>query len=203
MNQQPADDRITQAAWAQRVETLNKLREDFPRNVIGKLPKGGVNLDFVGHAAVTDRLLSVDTEWTWEPVVVDERGAPALDREGNLWIRLTVCGVTRYGVGDGASMKVRVGDAIRNAAMRFGVALSLWTRDELESSVHDEKPAAPAPTPTPPPAPWGQHVPTVRPSTTTTSAKSLAQKEDAHEPKSWTAEEIAKAREAAKQKRGR
>ena len=30
-------------------------------------------------------------------------------------------------------MKERIGDAIRNAAMRFGVALDLWSKEELES----------------------------------------------------------------------
>jgi hypothetical protein len=136
-----------------------ELRKPFPDGVVGALPKpykkespkgncqvcGGyhglpaAHLDFVGHAAVTDRLLSVDPTWTWEPMGFDAQGLPALDREGNLWIRLTVCGVTRIGVGDGASMKEKIGDALRNAAMRFGVALALWTKDELESGVHETK----------------------------------------------------------------
>lgn len=114
-------------------EQAQALRKPFPREVIGKLPKGGAQLDYVGHAAVTDRLLSVDPEWRWEPVATDEHGNPLRDSEGNLWIRLTIAGVTRLGVGDGKTMKERIGDAIRNAAMRFGVALDLWTKDELES----------------------------------------------------------------------
>jgi hypothetical protein len=133
---------------------LERLRAPFPPEVVGILPKPykadspkgqcnvcngyhglpAVHLDYVGHAAVTDRLLSVDPAWSWEPVATDQYGSPALDKDGNLWIRLTVCGVTRPGVGDGKSMKERVGDAIRNSAMRFGVALDLWTKDELESS---------------------------------------------------------------------
>lgn len=111
-------------------EAAAELRKPFDAKQIGKLPKGGVLLDFVGHAAVTDRLLQVDPEWSWEPFAVDERGLPALDAEGNLWIRLTICGVTRIGVGDGKT-KERIGDAIRNAAMRFGVALDLWSREDL------------------------------------------------------------------------
>ena len=97
-----------------------------------------VDLDYVGHATTTDRLLSVDPTWTWEPVALDQQGAPALDKEGNLWIRLTVCGVTRLGCGDGPEMKQRIGDALRNAAMRFGVALDLWSKAELESHVEEE-----------------------------------------------------------------
>ena len=63
-----------------------------------------------------------------------------------MWIRLTVCGVTRLGYGDaqgksgGNAMKERIGDALRNAAMRFGAALDLWHKGEL----HIEEEAAPA-----------------------------------------------------------
>lgn len=129
----------------------SELRKPFPKEAVGVLPKpykkdspkgkcpecGGwhglpaVHLDYVGHAAVTDRLLKVDPEWSWEPMGVDQFGLPALDQAGNLWIRLTVAGMTRIGVGDGMSMKERIGDAIRNAAMRFGVALDLWSKEEI------------------------------------------------------------------------
>ena len=112
---------------------LEALRKPFPKAVIGKLPKQGTMLDYVGHAAVTDRLLTVDPHWSWEPVAWDEQGLPLYDRAGGLWIRLTVCGMTRLGYGDGPDPKQRIGDAIRNAAMRFGVALDLWTKGELES----------------------------------------------------------------------
>lgn len=114
-----------------------ELRKPFPRDVIGKLPKGGAQLDYVGHAAVTDRLLAIDPTWNWEPFAIDPAtGLPAMQAK-HLWIRLTVCGVTRIGVGDGASLKECIGDAIRNAAMRFGVALDLWSKDELEQTRGD------------------------------------------------------------------
>ena len=105
------------------------------------------HLDYVGHAAVTDRLLSVDPEWSWEPFALDPNGLPALDARGNLWIRLTVCGVTRPGVGDGFSLKEVIGDAIRNAAMRFGVALDLWGKEELEQAHGPAHQQPPQPTP--------------------------------------------------------
>ena len=113
-------------------EKAAELRKEFPKSAIGKLPKGGALLDYVGHAAVTDRLLAVDPEWTWEPFATDAMGLPLEDRAGNLWIRLTVCGVTRIGVGDGKTAKEKIGDALRNASMRFGVALDLWSKEELE-----------------------------------------------------------------------
>jgi hypothetical protein len=140
------------------------LRDPFPPHQIGKLPKpykkdsergqcdvcGGyhglpaAHLDYVGHAAITDRLLDVDPAWTWEPLSLDTNGLPALDNNGGLWIRLTVGGVTRLGYGDaqgktgGDAMKERIGDALRNAAMRFGVALELWHKGDLHVPTEEE-----------------------------------------------------------------
>ncbi|MFF5261299.1 hypothetical protein ACFY4C_20345 [Actinomadura viridis] len=99
-----------------------------------------IHLDYVGHADVTRRLLEVDPAWQWEPVAEDENGLPLLDTDdkGNpvgLWIKLTVLGVTRRGYGSCPSnqtdaVKVLIGDALRNAAMRFGVALGLWAKGD-------------------------------------------------------------------------
>lgn len=150
-------------------EGLKKLREPFPENQINYLPRptkrreemaqipkalcsvcGGyhatkhiIHLAYVGHAALTDRLLDVDPTWTWEPLSLDEQGLPALDKDGGLWIKLTVCGVTRLGYGDaqgktgGDAMKERIGDALRNAAMRFGAALELWHKGELHERIDE------------------------------------------------------------------
>lgn len=123
---------------------LPLLRKPFPANQISYLPKGGVKLAYVGHAALTDRLLDADPAWTWEPLALDARGLPALDEVGGLWIRLTVCGVTRLGYGDagtkkgGDAMKERIGDALRNAAMRFGAALDLWHKGDLHGDEEEE-----------------------------------------------------------------
>jgi hypothetical protein len=98
-----------------------------------------VHLDYVGHAVTTNRLLDVDPAWYWEPLTFDEHGLPKLDQNGGLWIRLTILGVTRLGYGDaqgktgGDAMKERIGDALRNAAMRFGVALDLWSKADLHA----------------------------------------------------------------------
>lgn len=145
------------------LDGLALLREPFPPNQISKLPKpykkdsekgkcrecGGyhglpaVHLDYVGHAALTDRLLDADLGWTWAPVA-DPRslGLPVFD--GGMWIRLTVCGVTRLGFGcaDGKSggdaVKEMIGDALRNAAMRFGAALDLWHKGQLHEDKDDD-----------------------------------------------------------------
>ncbi len=120
-----------------------------------RMPEGGhIDLRFVGHAEATNRLLNVDPFWDWEPLTVDERGLPTLDGYKGLWIRLTVCGMTRLGYGHagdktgGDAVKEIIGDAIRNAGMRFGMALDLWTSSDLEivesggASLEQEQPAA-------------------------------------------------------------
>lgn len=147
---------------------LALLRAPFPDHQVSKLPKGTkaqnecppsekrncsvcggwhhpkiIHLDYVGHAALTDRLLEVDPLWSWEPMAFTPQGLPLFDSTGGLWIRLTVCGVTRLGYGHaagkpfadaGAREKEIIGDALRNAAMRFGAALELWHKGEL----HDD-----------------------------------------------------------------
>jgi hypothetical protein len=116
-------------------EQQDALRAPFAKEKIQKLPTGGLQLDYVSHAWVTDRLLQVDPSWNWEPVAFDELGLPKFDDNGGLWIKLTVCGVTRYGYGEPATKdkydqkKSAIGNAIRNAAMRFGVALDLWAKE--------------------------------------------------------------------------
>lgn len=60
------------------------------------------------------------------------------DRNDNpvgLWIKLTVGGVTRLGYGScpggqNDAEKVLIGDALRNAALRFGVAVDLWAKGD-------------------------------------------------------------------------
>lgn len=108
-----------------------------------------IDLAYVGHGHVTDRLLSVDPTWTWEPLALDDRGLPAFDSNGGLWIRLTVTGVTRLGYGHadektgGDAVKEIIGDALRNAGMRFGVGLDLWTQDgPTAPSAEASEPAA-------------------------------------------------------------
>lgn len=157
---------------------LELIRTPFPEHQIGNLPKptraqtealkkdikagrrcticGGwhlpdvVHLDYVGHAAITDRLLDVDLLWQWEPFAVSpETGLPVIDAFGGMWIRLTVCGHTRIGYGhaDGKTgpdaIKETIGDAIRNAAMRFGAALELWHKGELHKPAPQDEPEEP------------------------------------------------------------
>lgn len=163
---------------AEKEKRLARLREPFRPDQISKLPKPTctleewkklpramckecgayhpttktIHLDYVGHAALTARLLEVDPDWNWEPLAFDPAGYPLVDKDGGMWIKLTVCGVTRLGYGDsqgktGANAtKERIGDALRNAAMRFGAALDLWHKGEspLFDSPEEEKESAAA-----------------------------------------------------------
>ena len=103
-----------------------------------KVTEAHICLRFVGHAEATNRLLNTDPFWDWEPLALDQVGLPQYDGNRGMWIRLTVCGVTRIGYGDAGTktganaVKEIIGDAIRNAGMRFGMALNLWTSSELE-----------------------------------------------------------------------
>lgn len=160
-----------------QLEALQKLRVPFPANQISKLPKPTkaqtdavkadfksgircevcgswhhpkvVHLDYVGHAALTDRLLDVDPAWNWEPLAISPDGLPVIDTYGGMWIKLTVCGVTRLGYGHagdktgGDAIKEVIGDALRNSGMRFGAALDLWHKGDLHA---DEEPAKRTPT---------------------------------------------------------
>lgn len=124
-----------------------------------------IHVDFFGHAGVTDRLLAVDPEWRWEwgeddvapdgglvpskalSVERDDDGYPRM-----MSIRLTVLGVTRreFGYvarGKAEPFKELISDALARAAMRFGVALELWSKTDLESQADDPgaDDASPAP----------------------------------------------------------
>jgi hypothetical protein len=170
---------------------VEKLLEPFTQTDIGLLPKqlskddrnrakcergssvsadgrycGGyharaIHLDYVGHAALTKRLLEADPEWSWEPLAVADNGMPLLDQNGGLWIRLTVAGVSRIGYGDaqgksgGNAVKEAIGDALRNAGMRFGAALELWHKGDLSDFADAQgAPSAPVVKPVGPPEGW-------------------------------------------------
>jgi hypothetical protein len=166
-------------ATAEKPTGLALLREPFPANQISKLPKPykkdsekgncrecgqyhglpAMHLDYVGHAALTDRLLDADPLWTWEPVDAKLLGLPASN--DGMWIKLTVCGVSRYGFGSadgktgGNAIKEMIGDALRNAAMRFGAALDLWHKGQLHEDEDDAPAARPEPVKRPVAAPDG------------------------------------------------
>lgn len=115
--------------------------------IVGKLPKGGMQLDFVGHADITRILIEIDPHWRWVPIAWDN-GRPVIHVENGIatmWGELQLLGQARLGVGsvraDKADLdKELVGDFLRNAAMRFGICLSLWTKQEWDDLDNNKKP---------------------------------------------------------------
>ncbi|MEU5660050.1 hypothetical protein ABZ802_31195 [Streptomyces sp. NPDC047737] len=111
----------------------------------GNMTSAHLHLDYVGHAELTGRLLEADPLWTWEPLVFGPDGLPKFDNDGGLWIRLTVAGHTRLGYGDAQgkkgpnAVKEAIGDALRNAGMRFGAALALWSKTDMDEAAAEKK----------------------------------------------------------------
>ena len=154
------------------------LSAPFPAEAINQKPKknkdGSVTwLDYLGHAEVTERLNQVDPAWTYEPYSIAEDGCPLIrtsadGRTAELWINLVIGGVSRPGVGtcsteaySGEVAKELVSDALRNAAMRFGVGLDLWKRHVSAAPAGQENqyPAATNRWPENPPANAAQDAP--------------------------------------------
>lgn len=140
------DHQISKLPKPTRAQT-DAVRNDFKKGIRCKLCGAWhhpdvVHLDYVGHAALTDRLLDADPNWNWEPVT--QTGLPEIDQNKGMWIKLTVCGVTRLGYGHaegkngGDAIKEVIGDALRNAAMRFGAALDLWHKGDLHGEEDDD-----------------------------------------------------------------
>ena len=156
-------------------EVAHALAKPFDPAQIGKLPRGGDNaakdqwrfcsdckqkapprhfhVDYIGHAIVTDRLNSVvgPAGWSWTLLTVER------DSSGRLLAvvgEMTVLGHTRGPeVGAPAATQREYGDALKSAisdyicraAMRFGVALDLWAKQQLESAAATQESEGNAP----------------------------------------------------------
>jgi hypothetical protein len=142
----------------QLLEVLNKYAVPDPK-IVGKLPKGGSSLSYVGHADITRILIEVDPHWRLVPIAW-ENGRPAcniVNDMATMWFELTLLGTSRLAIGTAKANafdldKQLYGDALRNGAMRFGISLNLWTKQEWEDLDHNPepkpvaRPAQPAPT---------------------------------------------------------
>jgi hypothetical protein len=105
--------------------------------VCGGWHSRSIHLTYVGHAGITDRLNEVcgPEEWTLEPLAVGADGLPVI-RGGQLWVKLTIWGVTKIEVGDADGRsgyeegKVIWSDSLKRAAMRFGIGTYLWSKSD-------------------------------------------------------------------------
>lgn len=126
-------------------QTKCTVHEWLPCDTCGvTISTAHTHVDYIGQAHVRARLSKVDPDWSWEPMGITDEGLPAVDARGGLWIRLTVCGVTRigYGVverGRHPNATEAINRAIRFTARdEFGVGLYL-----LEQQPRREQPAEP------------------------------------------------------------
>ena len=133
------------------LKVLNKYAVPDPK-IVGKLPKGGSSLSYVGHADITRILIEIDPHWRLVPIAWDN-GRPAMNVVNDMatmWFELTLLGTARLAIGSAKSNapdldKVLYGDALRNGAMRFGISLNLWTKQEWEDLDHNPVPSNPRP----------------------------------------------------------
>lgn len=169
------------------VELLAVCREEFPPEAIGYKPTvwckacrtgecgehhksrcdkckqnistAHMDIAFIGHAVITDRLSTIDAGWSMKPAAEDEHGQPVMIEQAvriqrqkgfvdatelSLWVDLTLRGFIRRGcgtviAGKPEALKELWGDCLRNAAMRFGVGLYLWAgKTDLPSGSGDD-----------------------------------------------------------------
>jgi hypothetical protein len=131
--------------------------------IVGTIPRNGINLAYVSHADITKILIEIDPNWNWQPAAWDN-GRPAIHVENGtatMWANLTLLGKTLLGVGSVRADKQDldkelIGDFLRNASMRFGIALSLWSKqdwsdnttivrtDEVKRSIQNHPASQPA-----------------------------------------------------------
>jgi hypothetical protein len=105
--------------------------------IVGTIPRNGINLAYVSHADITKILIEIDPNWNWQPAAWDN-GRPAIHVENGtatMWATLTLLGKSLLGVGSVRADKQDldkelIGDFLRNASMRFGIALSLWSKQD-------------------------------------------------------------------------
>ena len=151
---------------AELLKVLHNYAVPDPK-IVGKLPKGGTSLDYVGHADITRILIEIDPHWRLVPIAW-ENGRPAVNIVNDMatmWFEMTLLGQARLAIGTAKANsmdldKVLYGDALRNGAMRFGIGLSLWTKQEWEDLDHHTPAPAPRPAAKPAAKPAGKASPT-------------------------------------------
>ncbi len=145
-----------------KIEDYHALVKAFDPGVVRKKPgQGGKKMDYVSHGSVTERLNQVDPDWSMDTrATYTYAGKDGRLHVEGVEIALTVCGVTRVEAGgpqrqDGFANEIKnaYSDALKRAAMRFGVALTIWESSveaQYDEDVNpDYEPPAPAPRQTP------------------------------------------------------
>jgi len=127
------------------IRTLNKLSQPLPANQIknrfGWTGKQGEAhyVDYVEWFTVADILDRECPEWSHTVKNIQQIGDFAV-----CTVALTIDGVTREGVGTGEAhsemgIKGAESDALKRAAVKFGVARGLYKEDEVEGAHQERK----------------------------------------------------------------
>ena len=107
--------------------------------IVGTIPRSGINLSYVSHAEITRILIDIDPLWNWQPIAWQDGRPTTHETNGmvTMWATLTLLNKSLIGVGSVRAdkpdyEKELVGDFLRNAAMRFGICLSLWSKQDWD-----------------------------------------------------------------------
>lgn len=121
------------------------LAKPFPREKIQqKRGQGGRMMSYISHGLITERLNEADPDWVSEVIeVFTYTDAQGVLHCAGVTLSLTVGGITRQEAGGpqrptifADEIKNALSDALKRAAMRFGVALEMW--EELIDAEYDE-----------------------------------------------------------------
>lgn len=114
-------------------EDIATLSKEFPDDTIGikvnsfnKDRTKALLIQYLQHTDVYNRLEEVDPAWSCET------GQPQfVDKTIAIPMKMTVKGVTRENVGEGSDYKSAYSDAIKRAAMLFGVGRYLYDAQQV------------------------------------------------------------------------
>ncbi len=104
-----------------------KVQTQWPKD---ETPTGGLIVCYVDRGLVIDRL-NVVVPHLWSPKFTE------LER-GHMRCELTIDGITREDVGEGGTLKARYSDALKRAAVHFGVGVSLARIPQSKLHVKDK-----------------------------------------------------------------
>lgn len=125
------------------MKQLTKLAQPFPSNWIEKAPGG--HGDFINHAVINQRLLQIIGPFSFRVIREIYDGDRITGAVGELACEIDNQYVTVQEIGDadnlkdkqdayvdktnGAALKKASSDAFKRCAMRLGVGLELWSKD--------------------------------------------------------------------------